>query len=106
MYADEAWYCEIVGDSIEMVFRGRGSTSGGQESGSAFGAAVCKIQCYRCSVVNTMCIVPAYVCTYCLLIGYVVSLASFPGLAQLSVAYSTLFHTVSDGKLGGAWERG
>ena len=31
--------------------------------------------------------------------------ASFPGPAQLSVAYSTVL-AVSDGKLGGAWERG
>ena len=30
------------------------------------------------------------------------ALASFPGPAQLSVAFST----ASDGKLGGAWERG
>ena len=27
-----------------MIFMGRGFTSGGQESGCAFGAAVCKIQ--------------------------------------------------------------
>ena len=32
-------------------------------------------------------------------------IASFPGPAQLSVA-DTLFRTASDGKLGGAWERG
>ena len=33
------------------------------------------------------------------------SLASFPGPAQLSVAI-TLFRTASEEKLGGAWERG
>ena len=32
--------------------------------------------------------------------------ASFPGPAQLSIAISTLFHTASDEKLGGAWKRG
>ena len=34
--------------------------------------------------------------------AYKVILASFPGPAQLSVAY--MYRTVSDGKLGGAWE--
>ena len=39
------------------------------------------------------------------------TIASFPGPAQLFVAISTekqdtLFHTASDRKLGGAWERG
>ena len=35
-----------------------------------------------------------------------VILASFPGPAQLSVAISTVIHTASDEKLGGAWVRG
>ena len=41
-------------------------------------------------------------------LGSCVALASFPGPAQLSVACSTIKrgHTASDGKLGGAWERG
>ena len=33
-----------------MVFMGRGFTSGGQESGSVFSAAVCKIQSSKCYI--------------------------------------------------------
>ena len=33
-----------------MRFMGRGFTSGGQESGSVFSAAVCKIQASKCYV--------------------------------------------------------
>ena len=41
-------------------------------------------------------------------IFYTSCVASFPGPTQLSVACSTdkLYRTASDGKLGGAWERG
>ena len=39
---DQALVCEDI--DIRDVFMGCGFTSGGQESGSVFGAAVCKIQ--------------------------------------------------------------
>ena len=35
-----------------------------------------------------------------------IRLASFPGPAQLFITITALFRTASDGKLGGAWERG
>ena len=43
-------YVKVIYKWLKIVFMGCGFTSGGQESGSVFSAAVCKVQASKCYV--------------------------------------------------------